>query len=631
MLSLMRKHARSWMMIVILFAIVIVFVFWGVGGFDAPQENHVAVVNGEAISFAAYRQAYDRLREQYRRAYGGALDQQMLKALNLNEQALYQLIDRVVMLQEARRLNIQITEGALDRAILSIPAFQSDQGFDEARAEFILAQNRMTTADFRNIYREDLMLDKLRALILEGVTVSEAEAREWYDWYHAQVNLNFVLFDPSRYTDISPSDEQIADYFQANADDYRTDPQVRVSYILFDPDSYRDQVVITDEEIAQHYYDHPHEFTIEKTVEARHILFKLDEGDGEQVVADQERKAMEVYEKAAAGEPFEELAKQYSEGPTRDDGGYLGFFKRGEMVKPFADRAFAMQAGEISEPVRSRFGWHIIKVETVNEAGRRSLEEAADGIRARLIDEQARRLARGKAEQTYDMTYDGDDLVFAAQTHQVPIHTTDFFTAAGVPLEGVSDAQPFVDIAFSLRTMAISEPLELEGGFYVLQVSDRIEATVPPLEAVQARVKADVTRMLQDEQARTDAEACLAALKQGKDLAEAVGLSDLEPGETGFFKRSGAIPEIGYEPEIVQAAFALQPEQALPEKVFQGRRGWYVLQLKERKLPDEEGFAEEKTVILRQLPEQKKQSIFQQWLADLKARGRIQIEHQMIQ
>lgn len=631
MLSLMRKHARSWMMIVILFAIVIVFVFWGVGGFDAPQDNHVAVVNGEAISFAAYRQAYDRLREQYRRAYGGALDQQMLKALNLNEQALYQLIDRVVMLQEARRLNIQITDGTLDQAILSIPAFQSDQGFDEARAALILAQNRMTTADFRNIYREDLMLEKLRALILEGVTVSEAEAREWYDWYHAQVNLNFVLFDPSRYADISPSDEQIADYFQANADDYRTDPQVRVSYIQFDPDTYRDQVSITDDEIAQYYFDHPHEFTIEKTVEARHILFKLDEGDGEQVVADQKQKATEVYAKAAAGEPFEELAKQYSEGPTRDQGGYLGVFKRDEMVKPFADRAFAMQAGEISEPVRSRFGWHIIKVETVNEARRRSVEEAADGIRARLIDEQARRLARSKAEQTYDMTYDGDDLVLAAQTHQVPIHTTDFFTAAGVPLEGVSDAQPFVDTAFSLRTMAISEPLELDGGFYVLQVSDRIEATVPPLEAVQAQVKADVTRMLQNEQARADAEACLAALKQGKGLAEAAGIPDLEPRETGFFKRSGAIPEIGYEPEIVQAAFALQPEQALPEKVFQGRQGWYALQLKERKLPDEEGFAEEKTIILRQLPEQKKQNVFQQWLVDLKARGRIQIEHQLIQ
>lgn len=535
MLSIMRRQARSWMIKVILFAIVVVFVFWGVGGFDAPQDNHVAVVNDEPISFAAYRQSYDRLREQYRRAYGGALDEQMLRVLRLNEQALHQLIDRVVMLQEAKRLDIRITDNTLDQAILSIPAFQSNGVFDQERAGFILAQSRMTTAEFRNIYREDLMIEKLRALILEGVTVSEAEARQWYDWYHAEVNLHFIHFDRSRYTDIVPSDAQIAEHFDAHADNYRTEPKVKASYMRFDPSAYRDQTTITDDDVAQYYYERPHEFTTETTV------------DGS------------------------------------------------------------------------------------NEVQRRSLEDVADEIRAGLVDAEARRLARRKAEQIYDMTFDGDDLAVTAQTHQLPIHTTDFFTPQRLQLEGVDNARPFVDAAFRMRTMGISEPLEMDGSFFVLQVTERIESTIPPLEDVRERVRADVTIMLQDERARADAEASLAALRQGQDPAEVAAAYGLEPAETGFFKRTAAVPQIGYEPDIVQAAFGLQPERPLPEEVFNARQGWYVLKLNERKSPDAEGFAAEKADIMRRLPEQKKQDVFQQWLADLKARSRIHIEQQMIQ
>jgi peptidyl-prolyl cis-trans isomerase D len=188
-----------------------------------------------------------------------------------------------------------------------------------------------------------------------------------------------------------------------------------------------------------------------------------------------------------------------------------------------------------------------------------------------------------------------------------------------------------VDAAFALGTMGISEPLELEEGYYLLQVTDRVAATVPPLETVEERVKADVTQQLQDEAAKADAESCLAALRQGQSLAETAAAFNIEPMETGFFKRTGTIPQIGYEPGIIETAFGLRDDQSLPEEVLQGRNGWYVIQLKARKLPDEEGFGAEKANLMEQLPEQKKQGVFQQWLADLKSRGRIEIEEKLIQ
>jgi peptidyl-prolyl cis-trans isomerase D len=632
MLSIMRKQARSWMIKIILFAIVIVFVLWGITGYDAPQDTVIAQVNGEPISFRAYRQNYDRMREQYRQAYGGSLDENMLRAFRLNEQALNQLIDRALMLQEAKRLNIQIADSTLDQAIVSFPAFQTDGVFDEERAGFVLAQNRMTTTDFRTVYREDLMIEKLRALVLEGVTVSEAEARQWYDWYNAKVDLNYFLFDHARYADISPSDEQVSEYFLENADKYRTEPKIQVSFLHLDPDAYKDQVSITDEQISAYYFDNPNEFITEKTVEARHIIFLADENAEEQVVADKLKEAMVVYEKAAAGEPFDELAKTYSEGPTRDEGGYLGVFKKGDMVAPFADKAFSMQAGEVSEPVRTRFGWHIIKVENVNPAEHRSLEAAADTIRDKLIAEAARRLALRKAEEIHDNTFDGDDLAVTAENHQLPLETTDYFSSGQLPLlEGVTNARAFVQSAFGLGLMSVSEPLELENGYYVLQVVDRIDAAVPAFEDVKGKVKADVTTKLRDERARADAQIALADLQQGKSLSDIAATFDLAPVQTGLFTRTEAIPQISYDPDMIQAAFMLQEDQPVADKVFKGSQGWFVFQLNERRKPDEAGFAEQKDNILQQLPDQKKKTVFDQWLADLKARGNIKIEDALIQ
>jgi len=627
----MRKQAGSWIIKVLLFAIVVVFIFWGVGSFNSRRGTTVANVNGEIITHDEYREAHRQLRERYRRAYGDSLNDEMLKSLQLDEQALDQLVNRTLMLQEAKRLNIQVADQTIDDAIFKIPAFQTNGVFNEDRAKQLLAQNRMSTADFRNSFRQDLILNKLQAMIVGGIVATEAEAKEWYGWYNAEVDLTFMHFPAARYKDIAVSDEKMAEHFKSNENEYRTEPQVKVRYLFFDPAAYKDRVAVGQEQIDAYYYSHPDEFKTEKTVEARHVLLKLDEDADPQIVAEKKQKAMEIYKMAAEGKPFAELAKQYSEGPTRDQGGYLGEFKKETMVKPFADKAFGMQAGEISEPVRTRFGWHIIKVEKVNEAHTRSLEEAAKTIREKLINEKARELAMQKAEEVYDATLiEGVDLADIAQSHKVPLRTTDFFKPQGLKTNDIGNPKLFADTAFGLEKMTISDIQDFGNGFYLLQVVDRIEATVPPLESVKDRVKQDVIEMLRDERAKADAEAFLAELKKGKSMAEADKPDDVQLMQTGFFKRTGAIPKIGYDPAISQAAFELGPEKKLPDEVFKGPQGWYVIQFKERKPPAAEGFDKEKTGISKQLTEQKKQTALQQWLSDLKARGQIQINHDLI-
>ena len=630
MLSMMRKQAGSWMIKLVLFAIVVVFVFWGVGSYTNRQANKVAEVNDEVITYTTYQQSYNRMLEQYRRVYGSALNNEMLQGLNLKEQALNQLIDQVLMSQEAERLNLQIAEKTLDEAVLKIPAFQNNGVFDERRANFILAQNGMTSAEFRNSLRQDMLISQLRALVTDGATVSEEEAREWHAWYNAEVNLDYVVFSPERYEDIEVAEADVDEYYQQHKERYKTALQVKVTYLHFDPDAYKAGVHVSDEEISQYYYDHPEAFKSEKTVEARHILFKLDADADAETVASQQKKAMEIYKLATSGQPFDQLAKQHSEGPTRDNGGYLGAFKKDAMVKPFADKAFAMKVGEISEPVRTRFGWHLIKVEKINPARTESLQQATEGIRRKLVEVKALEMARLKAESIYDAVYDGDDLAAAAQQHEVPVFQTGFFGSEGPRQKDIGDVPKFAKTALALKEMDISEVQDFGNGYYLLQVTQRKNPEIPQLEKVAERVKADTVKARQDDRAKADAEKCLTELKGGADIVASAAEFGLKVEETGFFKRNGAIPKIGYESALSQTAFTLKPDQALPEDVFKGKEGWYVVRYKDRKLPADEDFEKEKSALMKRLIEQKRQSTFQQWLADLRANGRIDIKRDAI-
>ena len=173
--------------------------------------------------------------------------------------------------------------------------------------------------------------------------------------------------------------------------------------------------------------------------------------------------------------------------------------------------------------------------------------------------------------------------------------------------------------------MAISEIQDLGGGYYLLQVTDRQESIVPPLEQVAAKVKEDLIKTRQDQMAQADAQDFLKSAKEGKSFADIIQDLKLEPKETGFFARSGVIPQIGYEPQIQQKAFELTVEKPLMENAVKGRQGWFVLRLKERQAPDDAGFDKDRSSIMKRLTEQKKQAAFGDWLVDLKSRSKIEI------
>jgi peptidyl-prolyl cis-trans isomerase D len=423
---------------------------------------------------------------------------------------------------------------------------------------------------------------------------------------------------------MEPSPEELTEFYDINSENYRTQPKVRVRYLAFRPENYVDETVVEDEYVQAYYDGNASEFETEKTVEARHILLSVDEAASDEIVEEKLKKAEEILAKAKAGEDFAELAKEYSEGATRETGGLLGEFKKGDMVAPFSEAAFSMAAGDISEPVRTQFGWHLIKVEKVNEASVKPLEEVSDQIREKLKKEALSEKAYEMADAAFDQALSIDDFEKTAKELGMTLQTTDYFTSSG-PESGVSDPRLFAEAAFKVEETEISDVLSIGDAFYILQKTGELPSEVPALEAVKEQVTADVIKKMQGEQALKNAMEFLGAAQAAGGLEDAAG-EGIEVKSSGFFKRSGSIPDIGYETEIINAAFLLTDENKIADQVFTGSSGYYVVQLKSRKTPETVELEAQKETIKTQLISQKQQIVFNDWLEKLMADSEITIE-----
>jgi len=622
MLRLMRDYATSWLIKIILGAIIVVFVFWGIGNFKESKANQIAVVNDDLISGEEYQDAYNRLVERYRQ-FGAELNEEMVK--RLEKQAIDNLIDQRLLLQEAQHLNFRVSEDELAAAIMKTEVFQIEGKFSKGHYERVLNANRLSTKEFEIEQRKSMLTDKVRSYVMNSIKVSDEEALEWYKWNDASVRIAYTLLSPEKYQNIEVSDEDVKKFFEAHKDSYKTEPEIKVQYLRFGVEECKAKVSLTDEEIKEYFEANPEEFKKEKTVGARHILLKLDKNSSDEVVEEKRKKALEIIKTASEGKDFGELAKQYSEDEgSRPNGGDLGEFDRKMMVKPFSDKAFSMKAGEISEPVKSQFGWHVIKVEKVNEEKTLSFEESKETIKNKLTEEKAKNIAYDEAEAVSGAAFEGDDLAKIASSRSLKIITSDSFTKKKGP-EKVKNPVKFSTEAFKLSLKEISEIQDFGDGYYILQVIEQVPEKMSEYKEVAEKAKKDLLKEKQEEKAGKDAEELLAALKKGENMETECQKRGLEIKTSEFFKRNDSIPDIGYEREIVQAAFSLSEDKKFSEKPLKARKGYYIISFKERKTPEPEEFEKEKEKTKERLLQQKKFKTLEKWMAGLKNKSQISI------
>jgi peptidyl-prolyl cis-trans isomerase D len=484
----------------------------------------------------------------------------------------------------------------------------------------------MTPETYEDNKKYELRIEKLQSFIMGSIKVSEAEALETYKWMEEQVSVDHVVFKPSDYTDVEVTPEQIKAYFSEHQKDYEIPPKVKVQYLMLDFKTFEAEAKVADEEVSTYFDLNKETYAQPKRVKARHILFKAGP-DGEQGATEAARKkALDVLKELGSGADFGELARKYSDDPgSRDKGGDLGFFDRERMVKPFSDAAFAMKTGEISEPIKTPFGWHIIKVEEIQEAKEPVLAEVADQIREKLAKDAARTNAFDRAEEVYDSSYGAGNISDAASRHQLRVHETEYFPEEG-PVPGIKDGRRFAETAFSLDENEVSEPLELSEGYYMLQLVAKEPSRIPELEGVKDKVKRDVIGDRRDELAKADAQDFLNDLKGGAEFKQAAESRGVKAETTGFFGRSGAVVGMGMEPKIQDTAFSLSPSRPLPDAVIKGSQGYHVISFKARQPVDPKDFEDKKSQIMSSILMQKRQGAIDEFLALLRERSEISIQ-----
>ena len=625
MLSLMRKQAKSWLIKFLIGIISLVFVFYFGYSFTSREASKLAYVNGDLITRLAYDKEYRDMVDAFRKQYGDAWNDNLIKVLGLKNRALQNLINRKLISQEARKLGFDVTKSEIQKAIMAYPAFQTNGQFDVRRYQALLDQNRMRPEDFEQGIAQQLLQEKLQQFLLTFLPVTDDELRDAYTLSQEQVNLSYLLIKPDRFKaslKIDPSAMEA--FFKAHKEDYRVPEKIKLDYIAIDPANFKDKVKVTEQEIKEYYNYNINSFKIPEKVCARHILFRLKEDATKEETVKVREKAEAVLKKARAGEDFAKLAKEYSEGPTRKNGGDLGCFSKGKMVKPFEEAAFKLKKGEISDLVRTQFGFHIIKVEDIQPAKTKTLDEVRSQIEDTLKKSDTTDLAHEKGLSLIDqMPYEVDLRKYAAE-NKLSVGDTDFFSLQQ-PIPGLGGDEKLRQSLFSLEKNEASELIELHGKFYIFQVVGRKASYLPELKDVKEAVKTDFLNHLAAEKAKSTAEEYLHELAKGKKWEQIAKESGVSPEETGFFTRRGPVPKIGYDEELLDAAFNLNKDKRYPEKVFENPAGAYIIRWEAYKGIDEKKFQKEKDQYRFSLMRLKQQTVFQTWLDALRKTAKVKI------
>jgi len=629
MLSYLRENTGNWIIKIFLGIIVIVFVFLGVGSFGSKKGNSIATVNDEPITIKEYQQTYKSIVDQYRAQFGKELNEDTLKALNINQQALDSLINQKMILSEANKLKIEVSAKELQDSLVSFQAFQKDGKFDMNQYKSVLKRESLNPEMFEQLQMISLREEKLKSIIQSTINVSDIEARNWYQYQSAKVAVEYIWFDPKKYKDIHPDDEKIKQYYAENTDKYKSEPKIKAAYLNFVPGDFKDKLNITEPNIKEYYEQHLKEFLSPETVEAGHILIKVDKTATEDMVKEAEKRALDIYDMAQKGESFETLAKKYSEDSSKANGGYLGKFEKKQMVKPFADQAFSMKAGEISKPVRTMFGWHIIKAISKADASALTLDQASKKIKQSLENQEMQNLAYLKAGEAFDAVVDGDNFDQVASIAGKKIIETGEFNINGEGLD-IPDNKEFAKVAFELTTGNISDVKQIGESFYLIKIVQKIDPIVQDLDQVKGKVIKDLTENLQKLKAKEDAHLYLGKIENAKTLFQLSKDNNLDLKATPLFSRDDNIADIGRFPEFIQAGFSLNENQKIFPEIVETGLGYYLIGFKERKLPEDSETSNNMRDIKNQIAYRKQGQLFQVWINELKKQYKIEYDPQML-
>lgn len=622
MLQWLRKSSRSWFIYLAIGAIVVVFIFWGVGSYKSARSQQAAEVNGITIPMTEFVRHYNNLVKQYQERARGELTPEMIKALRLKEMALSQLVEETLILQAAPRLGLGVTDAELRHQIQSYPYFQQDGKFDEKRYFWLLSRSHMSAQDFEAEERQRLLLRKVIAEVTSLAKVSDAELQELFRISQEEADVNYLTLSPDKYlAQENPGDEAVARYYKENEAEFRLPDRARVKYLVFQTKDYLKRVKLGPDAVQAFLKDHQDEYSRPKTIQARQILLVLPAQATDAQRREVTQKAQNLAQQAQAGADFADLARANSQDPaTKSKGGDLGGVKRGQNPPEWDKVAFALKPGAVGlAPTPT--GIYVIKVEEIKEM--EPAPEAAKQVEQQLKAEQARQLAKDAAQQAQKDLAQGSLATVAQKLGVTPQETPLFALQEAVPGLGVQPS--FNQTALHLKPQEVSKVVELPDGFAVLQGVEHQAAHLPTLAQIKDQVRTALKKSLARKKAEQEATRLLGDLRGGKPLAQVAAAAGLTVQDSGFFTRLQGFHKQREAEALTGAAFQLSRQQPYPDKPLWWRDAYYLLAFKARREPDSQEFQKARDQMRAQFLNQKQQLLFASWLDGERRRAKIQV------
>lgn len=624
MLDAIRERAQGWLAKVILALITIPFMLWGVESYfnNNSSGDILASVDGYKVTRQEFDRAIKSQQQEMRASMGAAYDPAMFNDPNIRKSVLDGIINQHLIINAATQAGMVVSDAEMARIIAGLPAFQENGQFSQTRYEQALRQQDMSVGEFEKQLRQELLINDARSVFQASVIVPSNVAARFLQAYEQQREISTVKLTPQQFQNqVRVSAADIQNWYDAHKADYTLPERARFQYVVLSQDALANQIKISDAEVQQYYDQNRARYSEPEQRRASHILIAVNPGDDAQKRAAAKARAEAIYRQVKADPAsFAAVAKrESSDTGSALQGGDLGWFPRNAMVKPFADAVFAMHSGDISPPVKSDFGYHIIELTGIKPARMRSLDEVKADIVHELQVQKASKRFADAAETFSNQVYEqSDSLKPVADALKLQVTDSGWLNRKGG--DGSLLANPkMLQALFSddvLKNKRNTEAIEVAPNTLAsARLLEYKPAVLQPLNTVRAAIEQQLKRTqaiaLAEKQGRQD----LAQLRAGK-----------EPGiKWGAFQLITRQQATGLPPALLEPVFSAA-EQHFPAYVgAEGSDGSYTLARVTRVIAPPPADAAQVKALQGQLAQLAAQADFSAYLASLAGKAKIEI------
>ena len=521
MMQFIRDRVKGLVAGAIILLLCLTFLLWGIESYiSAARQIVVAKVNGEEIALQDYQAAYQRMRQRAQAEQGTGFDPDFWAEETTKRRALDMLVEERLLRQVAEDIRLRVSNAQLTEYFTAAEAFKQDGKFSPALFQQIAQSMGLTSAGLEAQARSDLTVQQLRAGIALSAFSTRNEAVELAQLLDQRRDVGYATVQPAKPDTVTVSDADLEAWYKEHEEEFRIPEKVDLEFLELKLDDLKAEIAVDDAALKAYYDNHKAQYTVQEERSANHVLVQLKPDASEADVEAAKAKALALREAILGGKAIEDVAKESSDDiGSRAEGGATGFFPKGVMAPEFEAAAFAMQKGDLSEPIKTQFGFHVIKLKDIRPGGTKPFAEARAEVEAAYRTEQAEAEFFERAEKFSDAVNEHpDSLAAAGEKVGLEAETSSRLTKADIEARfssGLSGAlwEPEV-LKESLATM----PVEIGSNRMVAGRVTHYEASrIPPLPEVRDEVLARVQDLRVREAAKTRGEAVLARLEKGEE------------------------------------------------------------------------------------------------------------------